>query len=180
MKAFKWFAPFLFLLLIVSSSQANNEATFEEGTLKIPSVYSSGKTGFYQNAVFKLKEDGSWKLESYLQPKTTSVEQVELHLTDSLPGQAFLKVSGYLSDGCASIGRINVSRTNNEFIVNVYVNDNSEGPEGFIILCTQALVEYSRIIQIPIYDLPAGDYSYVLNDEFTGSFSLDLDNQLMQ
>jgi hypothetical protein len=46
------------------------------------------------------------------------------------------------------------------------------------VVCTLAIVNFSRVIPLQTYGLTVGTYQYELNNKFSGMFSLQADNQL--
>ena len=46
------------------------------------------------------------------------------------------------------------------------------------LACVDSVESFEHIVPLDIYGLEAGDYEYVLNDEFVGEFSLGVENVL--
>ena len=170
-------------LFLVNTACAGDTPVYDNGILTIPAVDSVEQLGFYQDAEFRLMEDGRWELleartGSLITPMATEgfegIADVEIVKTDSFPVQIFLKLSGQFSSGCGAVGTIGYNLENNHFNVFVYYAyyDATE------ITCTQAIVSFEEIIPLPVYSLPAGEYSYSVNDAFTGVFALERDNEL--
>ncbi|MEA3392209.1 MAG: hypothetical protein U9Q91_04450 [Candidatus Marinimicrobia bacterium] len=155
------------------------------GILTIPVVNSVEQPGFYQDVEFQLREDELWELlevrtgiliGTTVYPDseyTIGIEAVELVKTDSFPVQIFLKLSGTFTSGCGAIGEIGFELDNNQLSVFVYYAYHD--PE---IPCTMGFSPLERIIPLPVYSLSAGEYSYSVNDSFSGTFTLERDNEL--
>ena len=39
-------------------------------------------------------------------------------------------------------------------------------------MCTMELVDFSKTISLPLYELKDGEYKYIVNDEFSGVFNV--------
>lgn len=172
----------LFGFAIGSSSYADENPSLTIDNfyeLSIPSVNYSGIPGFYQNANFEYTPSRqTWQLVGYkigvpIQP----IQTVELIKTQDVPVQIFLKVTGAFSNGCPQVGSAAVAFNNNKFDVYLYYTDESIHPPE-PVACTQLVVPFTKVIPLPAYSLPAGQYDYNFNGKFTGSFTLNADNKL--
>jgi len=169
----------LSVLALLTASTANSaNPEYASSRLTIPAVDADGKPGYFQDIVLEATSNNMWKLieayEAIPIPKNI-IEQVELIKTDSVPVQAFLKITGTFRDGCGSVGQVSHSLNENQYTIMTYYKLNKAREP---IACTQALVPFTHTIPLPTYGLSAGEYQYTLNDSFTGSFELTTDNEL--
>ena len=165
-----------FLLGPLFSSETN--PNFNGEILIIPAVDSQKIGSKYQDVILKLNEQGEWLLLDYkLGREIQKIEKVEIIQTKIVPIQVFLKVSGSFSDGCQNIGQIRHKLVENNFEVFIYhENNNNFSPEEFT--CTAAIKPFNIIIPLPVYSLKKGEYQYIVNRNFTGTFNLISDNVL--
>ena len=148
-------------------------------TLKVPAVDVAAKPGFYQDVTIEFFQEDKWRLVSASEGKEVAeIDQVTLTRTDSAPAQVFLRITGQFNDGCPKIGQISHRLVGNTFEVSVYYKNNEWLRNPPAVACTLAIVPFNRVIPLPVYALPAGDYHYSLNGRFTGSFNLATDNVL--
>lgn len=166
--------------LLASPSKAQDSPVYLDGMLGIPSVYSEGKSGMYQDAIFMQTESNKWELLEYKVGKLLSTDyvitSVELTKVDSFPVQVFLKLEGKYIDGCQLIGQVKHQLTGNTLEVFVY-EDNESYIEG--ILCTTAEVPFSTTFPLPVYSLNSGTYEVRVNGEYPQFFSLEVDNYFL-
>ncbi|MGR9051346.1 MAG: hypothetical protein ACU84J_01730 [Gammaproteobacteria bacterium] len=151
---------------------------FQEGILTIPRVDSEKQAGYFQDAVFKLEQDGSWRLLTFATADIElrwdpQIDNVEVIMTTASPVQVFLKLSGVFSNGCGEIGRIHQRMQGNLFEVTVFA---APIPAG--VACTAAIKPFQKRIPLPVFELPAGTYDFSVNGRFSGTFTLDEDNGL--
>jgi len=181
-----FYAAFLQFLIVGTVFSNPENPSFKDGILNIDSVGSVTQAGEYQDVRFQLTEQGEWKLLDYKQrsliPKVDDsggLHTVELITTDALPIQAFLKVSAAFTMGCDDIGNVRQRLLGNTFEVSVYITDPAIDEDGEPMSCTQGFVNPSVIIELPVYGLPEGEYTYNVNGEFSGTFNLTSDNALI-
>lgn len=162
---------------------------FDGERLNIPIVNTSTNLIGYKDVEFKRTEQGLWELLEYKENVALGalpLQNVELIATDTFPIQVYLKISGEFGSGCGSVGHVTHSIIDNAYNVSIYSSYLGEfkfDGEGRIIEeeplgCTQALVPFEKTIPLSVYSLPAGEYTYNVNDRFTGTFNLEQDNVL--
>jgi hypothetical protein len=100
-----------------------------------------------------------------------TVESLDILILESFPVQVNVQVSGYLGDGCTSIGEITTEREEDTF----YVHISTVRPADAI--CTMQLVGFDEVISLDVHGLEAGAYTVDVNGE-TATFTLDIDNIL--
>jgi hypothetical protein len=163
------------VLADVASSKLTRDETL---WLHVPIVEYLGIPGYFQNAHFMMNEDESWELISYeTGVQLQSLTNVEVIETSEVPIQVFLEVDGYFPSLCREMGEIVVSRVENEFIVGMYRSEESiRLPEDSF--CADAVAYFSELIQLPVYGLEAGEYTFSINDQLSGSFMLPDENVL--
>lgn len=100
-----------------------------------------------------------------------SVENVQALILESFPVQVNVEVTGYLPDGCTTIGNATTRKDGNTF----YVQISTLRPRD--ALCTQALVPFTKVVPLDMYGLKKGVYTVDVNGKTT-SFELSVDNIL--
>ncbi len=104
------------------------------------------------------------------------VETVELIITEGLPVQALLRLKGAFNHGCNSIGDISIRLDNNTF--NIAVQNGFHADPDLPIHCTQGVRYFQKTLALPILGLKAGQYNYLVNKKFFGTFKLKVDNNV--
>ena len=102
---------------------------------------------------------------------TAQIETIDLLILESFPVQVHAKVTGYLGDGCTTLGEITQVREENTFEVTITTSRPAEA------ICTQQLVGFEETIPLDVAGLPAGTYTVDING-VTETFTLDVDNVL--
>lgn len=172
---------FVVLLMFAGSAFASENPHYSASTsrLTINAVDTDNQPGIFQDVVIEFARDDLWRLvnmrEGVLLPH---IEKVELVQTISHPVQVFLTIRGEFPSGCGAIGEISQRNEGTKFIVSVYYKNDDWLTNPGQVACTLATVRFSRVIPLQIYGLAAGTYQYVLNNKFSGMFSLQADNQL--
>lgn len=159
------------------SALASDSPEYVSGKLLLPAVTADGQPGFFQDVVIESAGDNLWRVsELYEGIPNRHISQVELIKIDTNPVQIFLKIEGNFPNGCSAFGRVNTQLEGNAFELMAYKAVNKLAP-GWVA-CTQAMVPFSETIPLPVYGLNAGTYTYSLNGEFAGTFTLDRKNSL--
>ena len=171
-------------LLNALPAQGNDQPSYKDGVLTIPSIDTDDQVGMYQNATMELNPDGSWRLSSvramhgqgglpsaYLAP----VRNVEAVKTDGMPVQVLLRVSGQFPSACGSVGQVSQRRVGNRFEV-VIADAFTRYDEH--IACATVIQPYVSVVPLAVYGLSAGTYRYVVNGIESGTFVLTADNVL--
>ena len=99
------------------------------------------------------------------------VEEVSVIIMESLPATAAVIARGHLPDGCTSIVDILMTIDEEAGLFNVTLGTYRD-PEA---MCTEALVPFEEVIELPILGLPAGTYTVEVNGMAT-TFELAVDN----
>jgi len=168
-------------LLPISQAFSSDTPTFEDGLLTIPTVNTPTQVGQYQAVTFEFTAQDGWQLLDFKEMGTQGlgldamIEAVELVKTDAVPVQVLLRVTGYFSNGCPSIGQINHRLDNNQFEVVIHSTRPTPIEE---FSCTAAIVPFRETISLPVYGLSAGTYAYHVNGGNNGAFELAVDNEL--
>lgn len=161
-------------------SEENPGYSEESQTLTIPSVDAGGSPGLYQEIEFELMQGNDWRMITAREGrKVREIANVELVQTQSFPVQIFLKISGRFSNGCPKLGKMSHALAGSDFNVAVYYRPQPEF-DGTVV-CTQAEVDFSTYMPLPVYGLDAGVYTYTVNDEVltknnSGTFTLTQKN----
>lgn len=100
-----------------------------------------------------------------------SVSNVQVLILESFPVQMNVEATGYLPDGCTTIGNTTVRKDGNTF----YVEIGTIRPRD--AFCTQALVPFTKSVPLDVYGLEKGVYNVDVNGK-TASFELSVDNIL--
>ena len=90
-------------------------------------------------------------------------------ILESFPVQVHVNVTGYLGDGCTTLGNIETTQESDTFLVNITTQRPTEA------LCTQQLVGFEENVALDVQGLPAGTYTVDVNG-VTDTFTLDVDN----
>ncbi len=170
------------LSLICNSSlaQENPVLSLEDSyVLDIPAVDFQGKPGLYSDGSFQhLPELDLWKLT---QVKTLTpivgrdIKTVEVTVTDDLPIQSLIKVTGSFPVPCVDVGTHAISREGKHFNISLFY-EYQEPNE--ILVCATVMEFYRHVFPLPTYGLEAGEYQFTLNGIYTGSFTLAVKNEL--
>ncbi len=100
-----------------------------------------------------------------------TVESIGIMILESFPVQVHVNVSGYLGDGCTTLGDIETTQEGDTFFVKITTQRPAD------MMCTQQLVGFEENIALDVEGLPAGTYTVDVNG-VTGTFTLDMDNTL--
>jgi len=100
-----------------------------------------------------------------------SISNVQVLVLESFPVQVNVEATGYLPDGCTTIGNTTARKDGNTF----YVEIGTIRPRD--ALCTQALVPFTKSVSLDVYGLEKGVYNVDVNGK-TASFELSVDNIL--
>lgn len=171
----------IIFLLPTSPVFSADTPTFQDGLLSIPTVNTPTQVGQYQAVTFEFTAQDGWQLLNFKEVGTQGlgleamVEAVELVKTDVIPVQVLLRVTGYFSGGCPSIGQINHRLEDNQFEVVIHSTRPTPVEE---FACTAAIVPFRKTIPLPVYGLSAGTYAYRINGSNNGTFELVVDNEL--
>ncbi len=169
----------IIFLLQTSLSFSSDTPTFQDGLLIIPTTNTPSQVGQYQDITFEFTAQSGWKLLDFKEIGTQGlgleamIEAVELVKTDVIPVQVLLRVTGYFSNGCPSIGQINHRLEDNQFEIAITSNGPTE-----LVACTAAIVPFRKTISLPVYGLSADTYTYSINGGNNGTFELVVDNEL--
>ncbi|WP_420641210.1 hypothetical protein [Candidatus Leptofilum sp.] len=98
-----------------------------------------------------------------------TVEAISIFIMESFPVQVQVNATGYLGDGCTTLGEISTTLEGNIFTVKIPTERPADA------LCTQQLVGFDENISLDVLGLPAGTYTVDVNG-VTDSFTLDIDN----
>ncbi|PKM13367.1 MAG: hypothetical protein CVV13_02140 [Gammaproteobacteria bacterium HGW-Gammaproteobacteria-3] len=161
-----------------TSNNAYPMFNFQEGILTIPRVDTDEQAGNFQDAVFKIKPDGTWRLLDFrttaLNPDSDpQIDKVEVVITDSSPVQVFLKLTGAFSNGCGEFGQISQRLQGSRFEVIAHAKPIPDGT-----VCTMEIKPFEQVIALSVFGLPEGTYEFSVNGNFDGSFELTQDNGL--
>ena len=100
-----------------------------------------------------------------------TVESIGIMILESFPVQVHVNVSGYLGDGCTTLGDIETTQEGDTFLVRIATQRPAD------MMCTQQLVGFEENIALDVEGLSAGTYTVDVNG-VTGTFTLDMDNTL--
>ncbi|GGG56873.1 hypothetical protein GCM10011403_12540 [Pseudohongiella nitratireducens] len=164
---------------ISSAVMAEPVPSYDEnsGELFIPMVDAAGMPGHFQDIGLEPAGDNQWKLTNIKEGVLLDViESVEVVQTSNTPAQVLLRVEGTFPTGCGGFGYVREKLAENHYEVRAYyLNDTwLESPE--VVLCTQATRPFTKYLPLSVYGQPAGEYTYTLNEEFSGTFTLESDN----
>lgn len=147
------------------------------GDLFIPMVDAGDMPGHFQDIGLRASGDNQWTVTNIKEGVLLDViESVEVVQTDSTPVQVLLKIEGTFPTGCGDFGYVRESVAENHYEVRAYyLNDTwLESPE--VVLCMQVTRPFTKYLPLSVYGQQAGEYSYSLNESFSGTFTLAEDN----
>ena len=153
---------------------------YRNGTLTVPRVDTDEQIGLFQNGVFQYDASiDAWRLQDYKITPVADIflleeNSVEVIVKETLPAQVFLKVKGSFPDPCGKIDRINHRLKDNRFEVVITIGRTVSD----LAVCAAVVTPFETVVPLPVYGLPAGTYTYIVNGKMTGSFELKSDNNL--
>lgn len=100
---------------------------------------------------------------------TAQIETVEILMLESFPVQINVHVTGWLGDGCTTLGEITQVREENTFKISLPTQRPADA------ICTQQLVGFEQTLPLDVAGLPKGTYTVDVNG-VTQTFTLDVDN----
>lgn len=104
-------------------------------------------------------------------PFKALIQKVDTQVLESFPVQVNVNIKGYLSNGCQQIDQINITPTNNVFMVTVTTTP----PPPPEIDCPMALIPFEKTIALDVNGLKAGVYTVDVNG-IHNQFELAVDN----
>jgi hypothetical protein len=108
------------------------------------------------------------------------IDSVEVVRSGAVPEQVFLRVTGWypaICGGDREIGKTAVAVNGNDFAVSVYLKYFAPPKPGDVTFACIAIIEpFVRSIPLPVYGLDAGTYTYSVNGEHQGEFTLSENN----
>jgi hypothetical protein len=147
--------------------------------LRLPFVDYNGIPGLYQDAKIEyLPQNNTWRLSGYTRAvPIAEIEDVHVIVTDEVPVQVFLELTGSFTNGCQALGEVGMKRINDVFAVYLFYKK-SPFPPGTPQACTADVRPFRKVIPLGVYGLTARTYSWNVNSKFGGSFTLAADNVL--
>ncbi|GAB6041729.1 hypothetical protein [Endothiovibrio diazotrophicus] len=165
------------VVLLMVSRTVSAEDVLEGDRLSIAAVDTEQQVARYQNVVFRHVAGAEWQLLSYDEVgegvHLAPISQLSSQVTDAFPAHVLLQVAGVFPSGCDYLGRVSQRRDGNHF--SVAINQGTRTDPS--VACTMAVVPFTTTLSLPVYGLPAGEYSYSVNGA-TGTFELAQDNVL--
>jgi hypothetical protein len=168
-------------LMLVGSTFANEYPVYSDtkAELQVPTVLVAGKPGVYQDVIMKFEDSDTLRMLSVKEGVLLNyIHQVNVFQTNSFPVQVFLEISGQFPTGCGAIGQIQQTMTGNTIDLQVYFKNDEWLANPELVPCTLALRPFKKVISLNVYGLQPGVYGYIVNDKFSGSFSLTTDNSI--
>ncbi len=98
-----------------------------------------------------------------------TVESIDIMILESFPVQVHVNVTGYLGDGCTTLGDIETTQEGDTFVMTITTQRLTDA------ICTQQLVGFEENVALDVQGLPAGTYTVNANG-ITNTFTLDVDN----
>lgn len=163
-------------------NEQSNYPVYRDNTLFVPRVDTNEQVGIFQGGVFQFDPSiNAWRLQDYQVRPTPNIfllenDKVELIVSETLPTQVFLKVTGSFSDSCQTLGRVDHRLKEHHFEVVISVI--SSVPDDGSQACFPVVTPFEKIVPLPVFGLSAGIYEYSVNGKITGSFELKNDNTL--
>ena len=155
---------------------------YQNDKLSIPRVDTAGQVGQYQDVVLQRTAQGGFSLTG-LQVlgqgtlyNLTGITGVEASKTNGLPSSVFLRVSG-TDHTCDYAGAVRVHQRREGTRFDVNISAPHLNPAGTPQFCTADIRNYRLTVPLEVYGLAAGTYSYTVNGNHAGQFTLDRDNR---
>ncbi len=150
--------------------------------LTIPVVNSKTTPGVFQNIKIRHHQGEFWRLTAYWEAvkfHSALIESVKLVTVGSQPPiQLYLEIKGRFY--CMDPGNIVQALEDNKLKVNFYY---AEYPYFTIkepTICAASYDNFRKVVPLEVYGLPAGQYEYLLNGDFSGTFSFSQNNVLAE
>ena len=135
----------------------------------IPLDVTGLKAGIYTVNVNNVSD--TFELTKDNIPFKALIQKVDTQVLESFPVQVNVNIKGYLSNGCQQIDQIDITPTNNVFMVTVTTTP----PPPPEIACTMALIPFEKTIALDVNGLKAGVYTVNVNGVLN-QFELAVDN----
>jgi hypothetical protein len=166
-----------------ANSAENASLSFDEAYyLDVPVVDIPGAPGAYRDAIFeKRPTDPAWKLIAVNQAlalPSYSIKSVETVVSDDQPQQVFLRIRGSLP-ACSEVGHESIAMKGFQFSVTLFYAPVPPTPPGESPrMCLDVMVDFVKVLPMPVYGLNAGTYTFSVNGVDEGSFVLRQKNVL--
>ncbi len=167
-RIFRFMTFFLTTMLLgMSTTLWADPAIFRQGNLLIPegALISGKSNAYFTNITLAMDEQGSLVITGANKNSLVTVESIEVMLMESLPVQASVAVSGFLSVPCVKLLSPAVSYVDNQ--ITVVLAESTLGPAETCIAVTEP---FESSIALDVANLPAGNYTVNVNgieSEFT-------------
>ena len=161
----------------VLSFENNPElSVLDRYVLRIPFVDAENIPGLYQDATIEFQPHSrTWRLAGFTRATPVAgIEAVDVIVTDGIPAQVFLDITGVFTNGCQELGEVGVKRVSDMFTVYVFYRNMNIAQDP--VACTADVRTFRKVVPLDVYGLPARRYSYDVNGEFSGTFVLDGEN----
>jgi hypothetical protein len=153
--------------------------------LMLPYIDYGNVPGLYQNAIIQYSpQDKSWRLARYNKGRLLDerhISKIEVIKTQERPIQVFLKISGRFPMGCGAGDNPRHRLVGNTFEVSMFDNRSDyfePAPAAMHAACIAVEVPFEKVIALPVFNLEAGEYRYLVNGKLEGTFTLAADNVL--
>lgn len=171
---------FVLITALLSSTAYAEAPSYDQGRLTIPAVNTPNQVAQYQDVVFEYSPAAGWQLVELDQLGErigfAHIDEVTPVVTDTFPTQVLLRIAGYAPVAChTEIGKFSNRLDGSHFTITV--NTVYTPPIGPPQSCIAAALQFRKTIELPVYGLPSGTYTYDVNGT-TGSFELAVDNAL--
>lgn len=173
-------------LLSCVPARSADPPVFDGEFLRLPRVDTPTQLGAFQEGVLRQNRDGTWSivtlktLNQALSPdeqRPTSLRnitwvEVVATTTPAMPVAVFLKVMGW--EGRCPSGtptKIYQRREGSQISINLSVGLRSGAN------CPAQVYDYRVTVPLDVYGLPAGTYTYTINNQYSGTFTLARENK---
>lgn len=182
----RFVVPFIALSLaglpLLAASAENPIYQDENGRLTIPRVDTSGQVGKYQDVLLQRTPQGTFSIAG-LQTlgqgtlyDLLGITTIEVSKAGTLPASVFIRVSG--SDPtCDFAGAVRVHQRREGTRFDINISAPHLNPFGYPAICPANIRNYKLTVPLEVYGLAAGTYSYTINGNHSGQFTLDRDNK---
>ena len=122
-------------------------------------VVEGNQTQYYQQVQLELTKDGSFRVLSGVERSLATITEKSVKISETLPVQVQLKVSGYMDSPCIELNTA-VTREGSTFYIVV-----GQTPLQTLVACAQMTESFVLEIPLDVTGLAAGHYVVMVHGE---------------
>lgn len=171
-------------ILFTAAAWSTDAPYFDGAVLTIPRVDTPGQVGKYQEGVLRPNADGTWSITSLRSVEPYSAlsnlynnwrVQVVTTSVPAGPVSVYLRVRG--ADGGCPYRPVRMHQRRKGSEISINLSRDNTSPGGGLGVCPAMMYPYHLTVPLDVYGLPAGTYSFVINNEYRGTFTLERENK---